>query len=69
MDKRGFKGASIKRGAHANIVDGSIFVTMMAKRVGFATVTPEIVSIRFRLAVRRMRGLCWASIVCGTMSF
>ena len=50
-------------------VEGSIFVMMMARRVGFATVTSELVSIRFRLAVRRLRGLCWASIVCGTLSF
>ena len=49
--------------------EGSIFVTMMARRVGFATVTPEFVLIRFRLAVRRLRGLCWASIVCGTLFF
>ena len=41
---------------------------MMARRVGFATVTSEIVSICFRLAVRRLRGLCWTSIVCGTLS-
>ena len=50
------------------IVEGSIFVVMMARRVGFATVTSEFVSIRFRLALRRLRGLCWASIVCGTLS-
>ena len=49
-------------------VEGSIFVMMMATRVGFATVTSEFVSIRFRLAVRRLRGLCWAFIVCGTLS-
>ena len=49
-------------------VEGSILVMMMARRVGFATVTSEFVSIRFRLAVRRLRGLCWASIVCGTLS-
>ena len=42
---------------------------MMARHVGFATVTSEFVSIRFRLAVRRLRGLYWASIVCGTLSF
>ena len=48
-------------------VEGSIFV-MMARRVGFATVTSEFISIRFRLAVRRLRGLCWVSIVCGTLS-
>ena len=45
-------------------VEGSILVMMMARRVGFATVRSELVSIFFRLAVRRMRGLCWASIVC-----
>ena len=49
-------------------VEGSILVMMMARRVGFATVTSEFVSIRFRLAVRRLRGLCWTSIVCGTLS-
>ena len=41
---------------------------MRARRVGFATVTSEFVSIRFRLAVRRQHGLCWASTVCGTLS-
>ena len=51
------------------IVEGSILVLMMARRVGLATVRSEFVSIRFRLAVRRLRGLCWASIVCGTFSF
>ena len=50
------------------VVEGSILVLMMARRVGFATVRSEFVSIRFRLAVRRLRGLCWASIVCGTLS-
>ena len=49
-------------------VEGSILVMMMARRVGFATVTSEFVSIRFRLAARRLDGLCWASIVCGTLS-
>ena len=49
-------------------VEGSILVLMMARRVGFATVTSDFVSIRFRMAVRRLRGLCWASIVCGTLS-
>ena len=44
-------------------VEGTILVMMMARRVGFATVTSDIVWIRFRLAVRRLRGLCWASIV------
>ena len=42
---------------------------MMARRVGLATVRSEFFSIRFRLAVRRLRGLCWASIVYGTLSF
>ena len=37
---------------------GSILVMMMARRVGFATVTSEFFSTRFRLAVRRLRGLC-----------
>ena len=68
MDKRDVKGASIKRGTQT-VVEGSFLVVMMARRVGFATVRSEIVSIRFRLAVRRLRGLCWASIVCGTLSF
>ena len=49
-------------------VEGSILVLMMSRRVGLATVRSEFVSIRFRLAVRRLRGLCWASIVCGTLS-
>ena len=41
---------------------------MIARPVGFATVTSELGSIRFRLAVRRLHGLCWTSIVCGTLS-
>ena len=49
-------------------VQGSILVMMMARRVCFATVTSEFVSTRFRLAVRRLRGLIWASIVCETLS-
>ena len=49
-------------------VEGSIFVIMMARRVGFGTVTSEIVSICFRFAVRRLCDLCWVSIVCGTLS-
>ena len=49
-------------------VEGSILVMMMARRVDFATVRSEFVSIRFRLAVGRLRDLCWASIVCGTLS-
>ena len=48
--------------------EGSLFVMIMARRVGFVSVTPEFISIRFRLALRRLRGLCWASIVCGTLS-
>ena len=48
-------------------VEGSILVIMIARRVGFATVTSEVVSICFRFAVRRLRCLCWASIVCGTL--
>ena len=67
MDKRDVKGANIQRGAET-VVDVSILVMMMARRVGFVTVTSEFVWIRFRLAVRRLRGLCWASIVCGTLS-
>ena len=50
-------------------VDGSFLVMMMARRVGFATVTLEFVWIRFRLAVRRLRGLCWASIVLRNLVF
>ena len=49
-------------------VEGSILVMMMARRVGFATVRSELVSIRFRMAVRRLRGLCWAFIVNETLS-
>ena len=49
-------------------VEGSIFVMMMARRVGFATATSEFVSIRFTLAGRRLRRLYWAFIVCGTLS-
>ena len=50
-------------------VEGSILVMMMARCIGFATVTLEFAWIRFRLAVRRLCGLCWASIVCGSLSF
>ena len=49
-------------------VEGSILVMMIVRRVGFATVTSEFVSVRFRLAVRRLRGLCCTCIVCGTLS-
>ena len=49
-------------------VEGSILVMMMARRVVFAIVRSEFVSIRFRMAVRLLRGLCWASIVYGTLS-
>ena len=52
----------------SNIVEGSILVMMMARRVGLATFTSEIVSIRFKLAVGRLRGLCWASKICETLS-
>ena len=45
-----------------------MLVMRMVRRVGFATVTSEFVAIRFRLAVKRLRGFCWASIVCGTLS-
>ena len=48
-------------------VEGSILVMMMARCIGFATVTSEFVSIRVRLAVRRLRGLSWAFIVCGSL--
>ena len=50
-------------------VEGSILVMMMARCIGFATVPSEFVSVRFRLAVRRLCGLFWASIVCGSLSF
>ena len=40
-----------------------MLVMMIARRVDIATVRSEFVSIRFRLALRRLRGLCWASIV------
>ena len=49
-------------------VESSNLVMMMARRIGFANITSEFVSIRFRLAVKRLRSLCWASIVCGTLS-
>ena len=42
---------------------------MMARRVGFATVRSEFFLIRLRLAVRRLRGLFWVSIACGTLFF
>ena len=51
------------------VVEGSILVMMRDRRVCFGTVTSEFVSIRFRLAVRRLRALFWASILCGTLSF
>ena len=41
---------------------------MIARPVDFATVTSEFVSMRFRLAVRRLHDLCSTSIVCGTLS-
>ena len=41
---------------------------MMARRVGLATVTLDIVLIRFRLAVGWLGVLCWASIICKTFS-
>ena len=49
-------------------VEGSILVMMMARCIGFATITSEFVPVGLRLAVRRLRGLCWASIVCGSLS-
>ena len=49
-------------------VEGTILVMMMARCIGFATVTSEFVWIRFRLAVRRLLFFCWASIVCGRFS-
>ena len=64
MDKRDVKGASIKRGTQT-VVEDSILVSMMAD----VSVCNCKVGIRFRLAVRRLRGLSWASIVCGTLSF
>ena len=48
-------------------VEGKILVMMIARRVGFATVTSEFVLIRLRLAVRQLRGLFLTSIVCGTL--
>ena len=45
-----------------------MLVLMMARHIGFAIVTSEFVWIGFRLAVRRLRGLCLASIVCGSLS-
>ena len=48
-------------------VEDSILVLMLTRRVGLATVRSDFVSIRFRLALRRLRGLCLASIVCGTL--
>ena len=45
-----------------------MLVMRMVRRVGFATVTSEFVAIRFKLAVRRLRGLCWTCIVSGTLS-
>ena len=67
MDKRDVKGASIYWGTQT-VVEGLIWVLMITRRVGFATVRSEFVSIRFRFAVRRLRGLCWATIVCATLS-
>ena len=49
-------------------VEGSILVMMMARRVCFATVMSDFVSIRLRLELRRLRALFWASVVCGTLS-
>ena len=48
-------------------VEGSILVMMMARRVGLATLRSAFVSIRFRMAVRRLRDLCWSSIICETL--
>ena len=48
-------------------VEGKILVMMMARRVGFATVTSEFVLIRLRLAVRQLHGLFLTCIVCGTL--
>ena len=49
-------------------VEGSILVMMIARRVGFATVRSDFVWIRFRFAVRRLRGFCCTCIVCRTLS-
>ena len=49
-------------------VEGLILVMMMARCVGLVTVRSEFVSIRFRLAVRRLHGFCWASTVYRTLS-
>ena len=67
MDKRDVKGASIYWGTET-VVEGLILVLMMARRVGFASVRSEFVWIPLKLAVRRLRGLFWASIVYGTLS-
>ena len=66
MDKRGFKSARIKRGVKTWL--RAQFGYDDARRFCFATVTSEFVWIRFRLSVGRLRGLCWASIGCGTLS-
>ena len=49
-------------------VESSNLVMMMTRCISFANVTSEFVPIRLRLVVRRLRSLCWASIVCGTLS-
>ena len=55
-------------GGTQTVVEGSILVLIKARLVCFATVRSEFFLSRFRLAVRLLRGLCWASIVCGTLS-
>ena len=67
MDKRDVKGGSIYWGTQT-VVEGLILFLMITRRVGFATVRSDFVSIRFRFAVKRLRGLCWASKVCATLS-
>ena len=67
MDNRNVKGASIKLGPQT-VVEGSILVMIIARRVDFATVRSEFVSIPFKLAVRRLLGLCSGFIVYGTFS-
>ena len=42
---------------------------MMARRVGFATVRSDFVSISFQVGCETAaRFMYWASIVCGTLS-
>ena len=60
MDNRDVQGASIKRGPQT-VVEGSILVMMIARRVDFATVRSEFDSISFQVgcetAARFMLGV------------